>query len=203
MTTALKNAFEGSSFPSIRTVIMPNCAHEILRCCPHVESVTCNEDDGGKLASALVEAGCSTLQVARGFSLGPNHLKRFTKAKPPLRLVRVKDDEATVRALEAFPSLRIIEIECHEDRAMSSVMDLVEIAKNVLRSCAAHVPPPKPKKGRKAKDIPDTQENLSDLHSDPRTVKVRYYLSGRFRRYDVLQHTAVYFVPTKIDTFPL
>jgi hypothetical protein len=76
MTGALKTAFEGSSFPSIRTVIMPTCAHEILRCCPETRDVTCNEGDGGRLVSALADAGCSQLEVIRYVSPGPVMLKR-------------------------------------------------------------------------------------------------------------------------------
>lgn len=77
ITGALKGAFEGSSFPSVRTVIMPTCAHEILRCCPGTRDVTCIEDDGGRLVSALADAGCNKLEAIRHVSPGPVMLKRI------------------------------------------------------------------------------------------------------------------------------
>jgi hypothetical protein len=76
MTTPIRNAFEGKSFPTVRTVIMPSCAHEILRCCPEVEDVTCNEDDGSKLIGALVAAKCNNLVTLRGISLTTAQAKR-------------------------------------------------------------------------------------------------------------------------------
>ncbi|KAG9090901.1 hypothetical protein FRC07_011987, partial [Ceratobasidium sp. 392] len=160
MTTALKDAFKGSSFPSVRTVVMPNCAHEILRCCPEVESITCNEDDGGKLVAAVVEAGCSKLQVVKNVFPGPTVLKRFIKANPPLRWVRVrpsthtKPDEATIRMFASFPSLRIIEIDRPE--GFLDVPDLVKVAKETLQACTENVPAVRPKKTRKGQ--PDTQD---------------------------------------------
>lgn len=76
MTTALKNAFEGRSFPGVRTMILPACAHEILRCCPLVEDVTCNESDGSKIVTALCAAKASKLTSLRGVSLTDNSVKR-------------------------------------------------------------------------------------------------------------------------------
>ncbi|KAF8605225.1 hypothetical protein BDV93DRAFT_572836, partial [Ceratobasidium sp. AG-I] len=45
----IKAAFRDKVFPSVRSVILPNCASDILTCCPGVQEVTCNEDDGGRL----------------------------------------------------------------------------------------------------------------------------------------------------------
>jgi len=63
MTTPLKNAFEGFSYPWIKTVILPSCAHNILRCCPGVISVTCTEEDGSKLVGALAAANSTKVEV--------------------------------------------------------------------------------------------------------------------------------------------
>jgi hypothetical protein len=76
MTTPLKNAFKGKSFPSVRTVIIPSCAHEILRCCPAVEDLTCNEGDGSTLIGALVAAKCNNLRTLRGIPMNSAKAKR-------------------------------------------------------------------------------------------------------------------------------
>ena len=76
ITGFLKTAFEGSVFLDARIVIMPTCAYEILRCCVGAREVTCNEDDGGRLVSALTGAGCSRLEVLQFTSPGPAMLKR-------------------------------------------------------------------------------------------------------------------------------
>jgi hypothetical protein len=76
MTGALKEAFEGSVFPTVQKIILPTCAHEILRCCPEIREVTCNEDDGGRLVGALAHNGCKKLEVLRGVSPGPVLIKR-------------------------------------------------------------------------------------------------------------------------------
>lgn len=62
MTTMLKTHFEGHTFPQVRTIILPSCAHNILRSCPELTSVTCNEDDGGKLI-APIGACCKKVET--------------------------------------------------------------------------------------------------------------------------------------------
>lgn len=69
MTTPIKNAFKGIVLSNVQTVIMPSCAHEILRCCPNVKDVTCNEDDGLKLAGALCFSKASKLNALRNVQL--------------------------------------------------------------------------------------------------------------------------------------
>ncbi|KAG9082246.1 hypothetical protein FS749_007007 [Ceratobasidium sp. UAMH 11750] len=169
MTTALKEAFKGSSFPSIRTVIMPTCAHEVLRCCPGIRDVTCNYDDGQKLVSALIAAGCTKLEVLKYVKIGPTVLKRLIKANPPLRYVRVKKDKDDIRSFSSFPSLRTIEIEVFEEHP-TKVAPLVQIAKEALQACVEYVPAVKGKKTQKSQA---GQEDLVDLYTEPRMVKVR------------------------------
>lgn len=62
----LKVAFYDKVFPSVRSVILPDSAHDILKCCSGVREVTCNEDDGGRLITALSEGSCNQLEVLRG-----------------------------------------------------------------------------------------------------------------------------------------
>jgi hypothetical protein len=84
MTTAIKTAFEGHIFPSVRTIIVPSCAHEILRRCPGVEDLTCNEDDGSKLIGALAWAKCGNLKTLRGISPNKTQAKRTFLSSNPL-----------------------------------------------------------------------------------------------------------------------
>ena len=73
MTTALKDAFEGKKYPQIRTIILPNCAHHILRACPEVRDVTCNEDDGGKLLTPMTKE-CRNVESIEGIYLNSDQL---------------------------------------------------------------------------------------------------------------------------------
>ncbi|KAF8600331.1 hypothetical protein BDV93DRAFT_588353 [Ceratobasidium sp. AG-I] len=66
LASKLKAAFRDKVLPSVRSVTLPNCAHDILRCCPGVREVTCNSDDGGLLIAALSEGDCNQVQVLRG-----------------------------------------------------------------------------------------------------------------------------------------
>lgn len=70
MMTPLKNAFEKVSLPQIKTIILPTCAHNVLRSCPNVAELTCNEHDGGKLVNALIKASIHGVEVIRGTSAG-------------------------------------------------------------------------------------------------------------------------------------
>lgn len=77
---ALKVAFHNKVFPSVRSVTLPNCAHDILKCCPGVREVTCNEHNGEDLARALCEGGCNQVEVLRG--IAPTEF--FAKCTPSL-----------------------------------------------------------------------------------------------------------------------
>ena len=66
MTTALKDAFHSKRYPQMRTIIVPSCAHNILRACPNVVDVTCNEDDGSKLLTAITKE-CKKVEILDGF----------------------------------------------------------------------------------------------------------------------------------------
>ena len=73
MTMTLKGMFEGKRYPQIRTIILPTCAHYILRACPNVVDVTCNEDDGSQLLSAMAKE-CRHVELIEGISLCMHHL---------------------------------------------------------------------------------------------------------------------------------
>ncbi|KAH7905693.1 hypothetical protein BJ138DRAFT_735342 [Hygrophoropsis aurantiaca] len=107
MTTALKNAFEGRRFPSVRTAIVPSCAHEILRCCPLVEEVTCNEDTGSTVIGAIIKGNCTRVRSLLGTNAP---LKRLVKFLPNLRAISVKEDMDVIQSLSQFPNLEVIEV---------------------------------------------------------------------------------------------
>jgi hypothetical protein len=68
MMSHLKSVFEGKTFPTVRTLFLPSCAHAILRCCPAVENVTCTGGDGGTLISALAATKCNKLTKVSGIT---------------------------------------------------------------------------------------------------------------------------------------
>ncbi len=76
MTTALKKGFKGHSIPQIKTLIIPSCAHEVLRSCTGANRVTCNEDSGGKLVTAI-KAGCPHVQALMHVYPGDGILERM------------------------------------------------------------------------------------------------------------------------------
>lgn len=75
MTTMLKDNFSGHSFPTVRTAIVPDHGHEILRCCPRVRKVICNYGDGSKLVTAIAKC-CKEVEVVEGINADKNILKR-------------------------------------------------------------------------------------------------------------------------------
>lgn len=75
ITTPLKQAFEGRKFPQIRTVVLPDCTHNFLRACPEVTEVICNEQDGGKLVTAIT-AACKKVEIVQDITPKPPILKR-------------------------------------------------------------------------------------------------------------------------------
>ncbi len=76
MTTHLKNAFEGYTFPSIRTVILPPQAYNVLPSCTGVRSVTVNANNHecSKLITAI-GAACPAVEKVVYFPLDDKSLK--------------------------------------------------------------------------------------------------------------------------------
>lgn len=80
LTTMLKDEFEGKHYPQVRTIILPTCAHNILRACPNVVDVTCNEGDGSQLLSAMNKV-CKDVEVLERFGFFTEALiKRWSSA---------------------------------------------------------------------------------------------------------------------------
>jgi hypothetical protein len=106
MTTHLKNAFEGRSFPSIQTVILPTHAHEIMRCCKKATTVICNYGDGSQIVTAIAK-GNKKVERLEGFSPDENLMKRwsFSNKISVLRLILIS---LTAGIVKAVPNLRTI-----------------------------------------------------------------------------------------------
>ncbi|KAH7345420.1 hypothetical protein B0J17DRAFT_702824 [Rhizoctonia solani] len=199
MTKALKAAFEGNIFPSIQKVILPTCAHEILRCCPEIREVTCNEDDGGRLVSALVYNGCRKLEVLRGIYAGPILMKRLSVACPPLKCVSIPErsiPENVIPTYATFPSLCVIKVDCFEDIEAD---DYVKLAQDTLRACVQYKPKKKKRKShRKLVDGNLSDSESTDLYSEPRMVSIRRFIKGPTYDKSLSQFSAV-----RIKQFPI
>ncbi|KAF9239082.1 hypothetical protein BU15DRAFT_74773 [Melanogaster broomeanus] len=109
MATDIKKAFKGQRFPSVRKMVLPSCAHEMLRCCPNVEEVTCNEGNGSKIVGAIVKGNCKKVQVLIGISAPLTRLVRFL---PNLKHTSVEGSSylMDIDSLARFPLLTTIEI---------------------------------------------------------------------------------------------
>ena len=75
ITTTLKNSFQHMHYPQIQKVILPSCAHNILRACPKVRQVICNQDDGSKLITTMAGA-CKNAESLHYIHGGGLTLKR-------------------------------------------------------------------------------------------------------------------------------
>ncbi|KAG6817168.1 hypothetical protein H0H87_012129 [Tephrocybe sp. NHM501043] len=133
MTTHLKNAFEGHVIRQVRTVVLPNYAHNILRSCPEVRSVMCNYGDGGKLVTAIQKV-CKKVERLEGFKPDENMMKRLVKAVPNLQEIRFghQVDPKTLAMLSTLKHLRAIELNVPATRT-PEVDKCIGLAKDFLR----------------------------------------------------------------------
>ena len=69
MITAIKNGFEGKRFPPVMTIPLPSSAHEIIKCCPNLEEVTCTDGRGSIMVGSLVKGNCNKVRVLKGILL--------------------------------------------------------------------------------------------------------------------------------------
>jgi hypothetical protein len=66
--------FSGVRFPSLRTVILPAHAHDLLRRCPEVRTVVCTDGDANKLVDAL-HFREGKAEVLKGFFIDIDHME--------------------------------------------------------------------------------------------------------------------------------
>ncbi|KAJ7735646.1 hypothetical protein DFH07DRAFT_779936 [Mycena maculata] len=127
MTTHLKNGFAGCSIPSVRKIILPSWAHEVLRCCPEVTHVICTGGDSSNLVSAIAKS-CKKVEIIEGFILSDDRIMKrapqsysalcriltscpgLLKAAPDLKKVKLVHfaEKETIAGLAAFKKLTAI-----------------------------------------------------------------------------------------------
>jgi hypothetical protein len=66
ITPAIRDGLQGVVLPEIRTLIIPGHCHEILKSCPQVTKVWCNNGNGTKLVGVIAKY-CKQVQEMRGF----------------------------------------------------------------------------------------------------------------------------------------
>jgi hypothetical protein len=71
----LNSYFSNHTFPSVRTVIVPEHGQDILRCCPGARKVVCNHGDGSKIITAIGKC-CKKVQAVEGIQANTNFIKR-------------------------------------------------------------------------------------------------------------------------------
>ena len=88
-TALLRNVVKGKSYPQIRTIVLPTSVHPVLRACPNIVDVGCNQGEGKKLFNAMTKQ-CKHVEVIEGilFDSGPmingGFIARFHKLHSPI-----------------------------------------------------------------------------------------------------------------------
>ncbi|KAJ7625548.1 hypothetical protein FB45DRAFT_1029907 [Roridomyces roridus] len=112
MTSHLKQGFEGITIPSVRKLILPAWAHEVLRCCPNVTDLRCNSSEAVKLVPAIAKC-CKKIEIFEGYSpAGDAGYKKILKAAPNLKELELDSmpTAETFKTLSAFKKLGTIQI---------------------------------------------------------------------------------------------
>ncbi|KAJ2923444.1 hypothetical protein H1R20_g13654, partial [Candolleomyces eurysporus] len=65
ITGQFEIAFIRLTLPSVQTVVLPTWAHPVLRSCPNVKRVVCNDGDASRLITAVKEK-CKEVEVFEG-----------------------------------------------------------------------------------------------------------------------------------------
>ncbi|KAG6907292.1 hypothetical protein DXG01_009485 [Tephrocybe rancida] len=134
MTTHLKDAFEGHVIRQVRTVVLPDHAHNVLRSCPEVRSVVCNCGDGGKLVSAI-QKECKKVEKLAGFGPDEKMMKRLVKAVPNLQEIHLSSlrmELKTIGMLGSLKHLRVIELDIPASSTPENTK-CIGLAKELLR----------------------------------------------------------------------
>lgn len=74
----LKKLLYGRVLPSVRSVILPYGVYSILKFCPGVREVTCNDWTGAHLVRGLTEGKCDQVEVMRGIYPDEFYIKRLS-----------------------------------------------------------------------------------------------------------------------------
>ncbi|KAF5370514.1 hypothetical protein D9615_010330 [Tricholomella constricta] len=137
MTTHLKNAFEGHKFPAVQTICLPDHAHNVLRSCPEVVNVICNNGDGSKLVSAIAKE-CKKVERLEGFRPDDKLMKRIIRAVPNMRQIQIGPNAEILDMLSSAKHLQYIKIETGLPSLEDAMKDAdiiagAKVAKRILR----------------------------------------------------------------------
>ncbi len=106
MTTPLRDAFSQYKYPQIRTIILPSCAHAILRSCPEVRDVTCNSNKGSTLLSTIFK-DCPHVEVIDGVDWTE---KMQERALAKSYLLKRVNESLVAGLLKVIPNLRALHL---------------------------------------------------------------------------------------------
>ncbi|KAF8217984.1 hypothetical protein K438DRAFT_1952843 [Mycena galopus ATCC 62051] len=101
-------AFKKITLHAVQTIILPSYAHAILRACPNVRDVSCNEEIGEKLFDTLL-LRCPKVERIQGFGVTLDRLNELSKSLPELRQVAVSG-KTDIGALSVLKNLSVIEL---------------------------------------------------------------------------------------------
>ena len=85
MPNIIKKAFSDDILlPSVQTLIIPAVCHELLKRCPNVERVWCNQGVGNKLLTVIRDS-CKRVVEVKGFRCEEN-TDSIKRTLPPISL---------------------------------------------------------------------------------------------------------------------
>ncbi|KAF7378051.1 hypothetical protein MSAN_00229100 [Mycena sanguinolenta] len=144
--------FKNIQLPTIQTVILPSHTHGILRSCPNVRDVSCNEEVGEKLLATLIQH-CPKVERIQGFEIADEVLEELSEGLPNLREIAVPAD-IDISSLSVLNNLSVIELMANQEEdpddceyADVDLEDLAELkrqrieaARAVLRASSGKAP---------------------------------------------------------------
>ncbi|KAJ3554440.1 hypothetical protein NP233_g12424 [Leucocoprinus birnbaumii] len=143
MSPMLKSHFEGHTFPQVRTVVIPEHGHEVMRCCPNARKVICNYGDGSKIITGMTKF-LKNVEVVEGILADKNFLKRLVKGCQNIRELKLErgvesDTTAIFNALAPLKKLTRLELHVNGNYAetyhtMPHIASIVKGGKNLLNN---------------------------------------------------------------------
>ncbi|KAJ6480252.1 hypothetical protein C8R45DRAFT_350224 [Mycena sanguinolenta] len=131
--------FRNIQLPTVQTIILPSHAHGILRACPNVRDVSCNEEAGEKLLDTLIQH-CPKVGRIQGFEITDEVLDELCEGLPNLREIVVPAD-MDISSLSVLKNLSVIELMTNQeedpDDCEYADVDLEELAETKRRRIEA------------------------------------------------------------------
>lgn len=135
MSSMITDYFQRHTFPQIRTVIVPEQGHEILRCCPNARKVICNYGDGSKIITGLAKC-CKNIEVVEGITANKNFLKRLVKGCPNIRELKLETgiEQNTTDVLKALEPLKnLTRLEFQLGRSYADIYHTVPLITQIVK----------------------------------------------------------------------